>query len=92
MVLRKICNFAKIAPFQLNIFNVVKRLFYVIFIFVDIYTIKYNIQKICFKKLKLANLVHFRGRQSGKMDHLTLLGLSTSAGGDMRARSSDSGF
>ena len=35
MVLRKICNFAKIAPFQLNIFNVVKRLFYVIFIFLD---------------------------------------------------------
>ena len=35
MVLRKICNFAKIAPFQLNIFNVVKRLFFVIFIFLD---------------------------------------------------------
>ena len=35
MVLRKICNFAKIAPFQLNIFNVVKRLFYVIFVFLD---------------------------------------------------------
>ena len=32
MVLRKICNFAKIAPFQLNILNVV---FYVIFIFLD---------------------------------------------------------
>ena len=33
MVLRKIYNFAKIAPFQLNIFNLIKRLFYVIFIF-----------------------------------------------------------
>ena len=35
MVLRKICNFAKIAPFQLNILNLVKRLFYVIFVFLD---------------------------------------------------------
>ena len=48
MVLRKICNFAKIAPFQLNIFNLVKRLFYVIFIFLD--SSYYKVQHI--KNLK----------------------------------------
>ena len=48
MVLRKICNFAKIAPFQLNIFNVVKRLFYVILYFWIVHTIKYKHLERCY--------------------------------------------
>ena len=45
-----------------------------------------------FKNWKLADLVlsHFGSSQSGQMDHLPLLGLSTSARGDIRTKSSDS--